>query len=307
MVTRSPTWSLPARLRDDVDMLFAALTPGSSLPLEVGSMQSSTSLLASALALVLIGGLALVLPGGAAAEPEIFIVVPAEFADVEADSFNNFPFSIGGLDELSQRYQQVYAASEFSALAEPGLITALAFRLNFEGAEAFSVTLGDVQINLSATSAELDALSNTFANNVGLDDAVVFAGPLLLSSAFSGPAEGPKDFDVVIELQQPFLYDPSAGNLLLDVRNFTGGISTRLDASSVNTDTISRVQTNPGAGAVDSPTGFPNSQGLVTSFTVPEPSATALELAALGILAALFTRRGRWCMNPKAARISAPA
>jgi hypothetical protein len=256
-------------------------------------MQSSTSLLASALALVLIGGLASVLPGGAAAEPEIFIVVPADLADVEGTSWNNFPFSIGGLNEKSQRYQQVYAASAFSALAEPGLITALAFRPDFEVAVAFSVTLGDVQINLSTTSAEPDALSNTFANNVGLDDAVVFAGPLFLSSAFSGPAEGPKDFDVVIELQHPFLYDPSAGNLLLDVRNFTGGISTRLDATEGDSDPISRVHTNPGAGAVDTPTGFTNTSGLVTRFTVPEPSATGLELAALGILAALFTRRAR--------------
>ena len=106
-------------------------------------MQSSTSLFASALALVLIGGLASVLPGGAAAEPDIFIVVPADLADVEGTSWNNFPFSIGGLDELSQRYQQVYAASEFSALAEPGLITALAFRPDFEVGVAFSVTLGD--------------------------------------------------------------------------------------------------------------------------------------------------------------------
>jgi len=256
-------------------------------------MQSSTSLLASALALVLIGGLASVLPGGAAGEPEIFIVVPANLADVEADSWNSFPFSIGGLNVLSQRYQQVYAASAFSALAEPGLITALAFRPDFEVGVAFSVTLGDVQINLSTTSAEPDALSNNFANNVGLDDAVVFAGPLFLSSAFSGPAEGPKDFDVVIELQQPFLYDPSAGNLLLDVRNFTGGISARPDASTVNSDPISRVRTNPGTGAVDAPTGFADSSGLVTRFTVPEPSATGLELAALGTLAALFTRRAR--------------
>jgi len=93
-------------------------------------MQSSTSLLASALALVLIGGLASVLPASAA-EPEIFIVVPADLADVEGDSWNNFPFSIGELDEPSQRYQQVYAASAFSALAEPGLITALAFRPDF--------------------------------------------------------------------------------------------------------------------------------------------------------------------------------
>ena len=94
-------------------------------------------------------------------------------------------------------------------------------------------------------------------------------------------------------LSQTAVRRPSAGNLLLDVRNFTGGISARPDASDVDSDPISRVYTNPGAGAVDTPTGFANSSGLVTRFTVPEPSATGLELAALGTLAALFTRRAR--------------
>src|SRR5207249_8841041 len=92
-------------------------------------------------------------------------------------------------------------------------------------------TLPDIQIDLSTTSAGDDGLSTTYANNVGADDTVVFTrGALTLSSAFTGPPDGPKDFDIIITLTTPFLYNPALGNLLLDVRNFGGGFTTVLDA-----------------------------------------------------------------------------
>jgi hypothetical protein len=96
-------------------------------------------------------------------------------------------------------------------------------------------------------------LSATFANNVGADDTVVFSGPLSLSSAFTGPSAGPKDFDIVITLQTPFLYDPSAGNLLLDVRNFSGGTTIQFDAEASDSDPVSRTFT-AFTGDVNSPT-----------------------------------------------------
>jgi hypothetical protein len=47
----------------------------------------------------------------------------------------------------------------------------------------------------------------------------------------------------VITLLTPFLYDPALGNLLLDVRNFSGGLTTQFDAQRVENDSISRVLT----------------------------------------------------------------
>ena len=64
------------------------------------------------------------------------------------------------------------------------------------------------------------SLSSTFASNVGGDDTTVYSGPLSLSSAFTGPADGPKDLDIAVKLQTPFLYDPAVGNLLLDIKGF---------------------------------------------------------------------------------------
>ncbi len=77
---------------------------------------------------------------------------------------------------------------------------------------------------------------------------------------------GPKDFDIVIDLQNPFIYDPAAGNLLLDVRIFSGTFTTPFDAHFAFGDTISRVRSHN----VNSPTGLADPFGLVTRFTMSE-------------------------------------
>jgi hypothetical protein len=147
-------------------------------------------------------------------------------------------------------------------------------------------------------------LSN-FATNVGADNTTVYGDadgePLSLSSSFTGPAGGPKDFDIIINLTTPFLYNPTLGNLLLDVRNFSGGTTTAFDVQNAAGDSIARVYTQ--TSGVNSPiadTG--NTAGLVTRFTtaaVPEPGTMAL--FGSGVLALVFTvrrRRRRAAANP---------
>ena len=198
------------------------------------------------------------------------IVAPNNLATTEGDASNGFPFNIGdptivngGL--ASQRYQQVYAASEFDTLRGLELlITQILFRPDATFGKAFSSVLPNIQINLSTTSAAPNGLSTTFANNVGSDDKVVFSGPLSLSSANSGPAAGPKNFDIVINLMNPFRYNPSVGSLLLDVRNFGGGTTTLFDAQFPSTST-SRVYTLASNG-VNASKGTADSLGLVTAF-----------------------------------------
>jgi hypothetical protein len=78
---------------------------------------------------------------------------------------------------------------------------------------------------------------------------------------------GPKDFDVVITLHVPFLYDPTAGHLLLDVRNVSGGSTTPFDATSSSGDLMSR--SGSLSSDVTSPTAdFSDTVGLVTQFTM---------------------------------------
>jgi hypothetical protein len=211
------------------------------------------------------------------------LVSPNGQAAVEGNSNNGFPFNIANFSLTSQRYQQVYNASDFSAFGGTArLITQIAFRPDAFFGGAFSSTLSSIQIDLSTTAASADSLSSTFANNVGGNDTTVFSGALSLSSADTGPVGGPKDFDIVITLQTPFLYDPTAGNLLLDVHNFGGGMTTQFDSEKVTGDSVSRVVTT--SSGVGSPTAdISDSEGLITQFTFG-PAAVAPEPASLTLL-----------------------
>jgi len=205
---------------------------------------------------------------------ETTVVVPNALAAAEGGADNIYPFeTFGG----SLRYQQVFAASEFASLPGPSLITQIAFRPDATVNIPNEVMITSVQINLSTTAASPDGLSTTFANNVGGNDTVVFRGSLSFVSAVAGPPGGPNNFDYVVPLQTPFLYAPSAGNLLLDVRNFSGApVLTRFDAQFVVGDSISRVYSNED---VSSPVGFKDTLGVVVQFvTAPAAISIAIDI-----------------------------
>lgn len=211
------------------------------------------------------------------------VVVPNNLATVEGNANNIFPFQTPGPTPPSMRYQQVFAASQFAALSGPVLITEIAVRPDASFGNTLTVMINSIQINLSTTAAAPDGLSLTFANNIGADDTMVFSGSLSLTSAFTGPPAGPKDFDYIILLQTPFLYDPSAGNLLLDVRNLSGALArTAFDAQFATGDPVSRVFSNPFLSPpqdVTSPTGFADTLGLVVRFTaIPAVIPVAIDI-----------------------------
>ncbi len=210
------------------------------------------------------------------------IVVPGANANVDGISGNAMPFSTVS----SMRYQQVYGASEFLPFGNSLTFTEIRFRLGDPTQLGFSGDIDDIQLNLSTTAANPDGLSTTFANNVGADDTVVFArGTLPLSSA--GVGSDPQPFDIVISLTTPFTYDPTLGNLLLDIRKFSADevpptFDTQDDGLGGG-DPVSRVYAFDVNDAVGQTDRF-NSIGLVTQFgdgaSVPEPGVPTLLLAA---------------------------
>jgi hypothetical protein len=220
-------------------------------------------------------------------------VVPNGLRDVEGNVLSDYPFGVA-LRPATQRYQQVYDASEFEAWGVPLSITEIAFRPD-RTSGPFSFTITNIQINLSTTLSGPDALSVYFADNTGSDETTVFSGSLSLSSLATGPADGPKDFDLRITLEHPFLYDPSRGNLLLDVLQLTplGLTSWYFDAHRDTNDSISQASSyfRPPSSIADRML----SDGLVTLFTfspIPEPSN--LVLLGLGSIALVTWRsRGR--------------
>jgi len=185
----------------------------------------------------------------------------------DPNSGNSIPF---GSTLSGPEYQQVYNSNNFSG---PILITDITFyNHNLPGG---SLNGGTYTLSLSTTTAAVNGLSSTFANNLGANNTVVFSGRL------PGLAAG----EVDIFLSTPFLYDPGQGNLLLDVfgTNVTSG-GVLLDARNGTAGTIfSRM--------VDSFATGTSSFGLVTGLNAPVPGPIAgaglpgLILATGGLLA----------------------
>ena len=216
------------------------------------------------------------------------IVVPNTLATVEGNDNNFGPFF-----NNSVRYQQVFSASQFPSSTGPLMITQIAFRPDGSVTDpSLIIRFDSVQIDLSTTSRTPSTLSTLFASNVGADDTTVFNSFVFVNAPVTGPPGGPKDFTVAFALN-PFIYDPSAGDLLLDVRAIEsgGGISAPFDAESNNPFTA-----HLDAPDISATSGTSFATGLVTEFQftpVPEPST--LVLASLGTL--LVGVGARWCQR----------
>jgi hypothetical protein len=139
------------------------------------------------------------------------LIVPNQFESVEAPASGAIPTG-------SFRFQQIFAASKFAGLP-PGQRTIVSFAMRPDASVTapVSFTAADTVIRMSTTSRSPGELSDSFADNVGADEVIVFQGDMPLSTANTGPAEGPKDFDLVFQLQRPFTYDPTKGNLIFDM------------------------------------------------------------------------------------------
>jgi hypothetical protein len=156
-------------------------------------------------------------------------------------------YGSGTLRDAAWRNQQVYGSIEFPQQAM--VIEELRFRPDARLGSAFGTTVSNIQINLSTTQRNPGSLSSTFSQNVGADDTIVFQGSLTVSSQFVGPTNGPKFFDIIVPLSQPYVYDPAGGNLVIDIRNFSGSTASPVGGQT-GPDSSSRV-----LGSVTAATG----------------------------------------------------
>ena len=117
----------------------------------------------------------------------------------------------------SVRWLHIHDASQFGALSGPSFLTQFAYRpdtiLGQSGPR--SLTL---RIYASTTSRSVAGLSTTFAENLGTNNTLVFDGTVTVTTGnLPGPGNT-RQFDYVFPFTTPFLYDPAAGNLVLDLQ-----------------------------------------------------------------------------------------
>jgi hypothetical protein len=182
------------------------------------------------------------------------------------------------------RYQQVYAASAFLT---PMTIGSLTFHHTqaSPGAGLFADVTFDLY--LTTTSRAVGALSPEFDENLAAP------AQLFAHATLTGSAAAPS-FTIT---GTPFVYDPSRGNLLADIRISSLGTLPSFDETFFDADYSGALMSSiydysygPGAEGISA-----GPEALVTTFgsattTTPEPAT--LVLAASGLLAlGTFARR----------------
>lgn len=209
------------------------------------------------------------------------------------------------------RTQQVYESQLFTNFDAPRAITGIDLRA-FPGAAPSlffgnSVSLSNIVIRLSTTQRgdEGNTLSANFADNIGADDTVVYSGALTLTTAANG--NGPVNpFDYSIVFQNPFLYDPKDGNLLLDFNIPSDATLTSAGFGFLTFDTVNAL--NDGVYSVfngdngDAASGNAGTSAPIlrihsdaVAAAVPEPGTLAL--FASGLIAVAATRRKKPQLN----------
>lgn len=225
-----------------------------------------------------------------------FVTTPSGFEEVEGISgspsiFNAF---------FERRTQVYYDKSYFPSVIT---INQIRFRLDESVSSLSPRTIPDIQIGLSTLVQ--NEFSDVLDENLGDDFIVVRErGPLTISSTGNSSNGITKDFDIVIDLDNPFKYDPTIGNLLMEVRTFdisAGGltINTSIDIEFSQgfggqaICTPSRVL--PSIGCAVSATGangtvnnasvgnIPVTQFVGTTTKVPEPQSLIGFLALIGL------------------------
>ena len=208
------------------------------------------------------------------------LVLPPGAENVEGGNSSPMPFR-----GERGRLQQLYPQSYFAEAGGPMRILAVSFRPDSNQFGKLQGTY-DITLSLSTTSRSGQQLRPEFweiDNNHGADRLIVFSGAIAIDAVHPG-GDGPASMGVVIPFQSAFTYDPSAGNLLLDIAQVQiGGVGGDIDIFHMIND----------AAIVDNNQVLSRYM-LATEFgftVVPEPSMKVLILTGFVVLTTLKRRK----------------
>jgi hypothetical protein len=186
-------------------------------------------------------------------------------------------------------YQQIYAASAFPG---PMNITGLTFFLVTFPFGPPVLAPGDYSISLAISNKPIGSLSTNPVENISFGEQLFFSSALPTNLALAATS-----FTI---FGGPFLYDPSLGNLLMEVIPASplapGGLSFLVSAANhSDTETLECLIPAFGSGCF----AGPGESSLVTEFdgtivSTPEPSMVLLTATGLlGVGVATYRRRTR--------------
>ncbi len=202
-----------------------------------------------------------------------FIVSP----NLPVSGYNGIPFWPG---LVKSRYQQVHDATQF---AGPLRIDSFAFSPGSTGSYA-----ADVEIRLGVTDTVVGALSPDLDVNIEEPLAIVY------SDSFSQSVTSARDdsFSIVFAFSSPFVYEPSDGNLLIEIQvengsSMSDGPGKVYGFSNVSGNPLaSRAWESLGAGSLDNGAGSGALHVKMEVTSVPESSPLLVLCLACSPLAA---------------------
>ncbi|HUP81851.1 MAG TPA: hypothetical protein VM260_25090, partial [Pirellula sp.] len=211
------------------------------------------------------------------------LVIPNIYASVPGPGGGlSLPFT------SNSRWQQIYTASEFSAVP-PGIleIKELRFRIDEEYpiGTSFSTIARGTSIFISTTTKTFETATAVYSQNIGdnLFEALPRSDLQLIGSKQTSTS-----FDIAIPLPNHFLYDRTGGNLVIDIQ-VAGGANLPLIDQQAN---LLGAAFSVG-GALDAPSGTKTRQAMITEIgftSVPEPT-TAVLLVFASIIFWTFQKR----------------
>jgi hypothetical protein len=248
------------------------------------------------------------------------VVLPQSAQGVAGGTANSFPWGINTTAWPGLRIMSIYDSSHFinSAITTPILITHVRWRAD-DAPTTTTWTGGTYNfatLSLATAAVDYSAASTNWASNVGPDYTQVYSGPVVVQPG-TGPGAGvPGPMVVDIALTTPFLYDPNAGDLVVDTNytfpgNWTGGTQITMDVATTNVlgsriyssslyptangidaavpvieigygsggGTVAATNTNLGAGCISGYTSFYQSFATAASFDL---AGTSLSMIPAG-------------------------
>lgn len=212
------------------------------------------------------------------------IVLPASANGVAGPGNNAFPWGINSTSWPGLRIQCIYDSSHFTAASVTGpiLITNVKWRANDVATSWTGGVFNNCTVALGTAPFDHALATTNFAGNIGADYTVVVSGAVTVTPGTGNGVGTPGPYVVDVAVNPPFLYDPNAGDLIVDtdyvVGSYTGGSLVAMDTTTVST-LARRVYSSanyPLANGVDS------AAPILGVDWVPAPTGVAARNAPLG-------------------------